>query len=83
MLRSSILLVLIISSIAYTQEGNYRYESFGNQSLLLNGNVTGSAEDLGLTYYNPARLAFIEEPAIVLAGKAWSRWMSGCTLKQA
>ena len=38
---------------------------------MLNGNVTGSAEDLGLTYYNPARLAFIEEPAIVLAGKAY------------
>ena len=61
----------MISSQTHCQEGNYRYESFGNQSLLLNGNVTGSAEDLGLTYYNPARLAFIEEPAIVLAGKAY------------
>ncbi len=53
------------------QEGNYRYESYGNQSVLLNGNVTGSAEDLGLTYYNPARLVFIEEPSIVIAGKAF------------
>ncbi len=55
----------------YGQEGNYRYESYGNQSVLLGGNVTGSAEDLGLTYYNPARLSFIEEPAIVIAGKAF------------
>ena len=38
---------------------------------MLNGNVTGSAEDLGLTFYNPARLAFIEEPSIVIAGKAF------------
>ena len=68
---SFVSLLLLITGFAYAQEGNYRYESFGNQSLLLNGNVTGSAEDLGLTYYNPARLAFIEEPAIVLAGKAY------------
>ena len=64
-------LFLLSFKLTFGQEGNYRYESFGNQSLLLNGNVTGSAEDLGLTYYNPARLAFIEEPAIVLAGKAY------------
>ena len=24
------------------QEGNYKFEAFGNQSVLLNGNVTGS-----------------------------------------
>ena len=53
------------------QEGNYRFETYGNQSVLLSGNVTGSAEDLGLTFYNPARLAFIEDPQIVIAGKAF------------
>ncbi len=62
---------LFFNGLGVAQEGNYRYESFGNQSLLLNGNVTGSAEDLGLTYYNPARLAFIEEPSIVISGKAY------------
>ncbi len=62
---------LLFSMSIIAQEGNYRYESYGNQSVLLNGNVTGSAEDLGLTYYNPARLAFIEEPSIVIAGKAF------------
>ena len=61
--------ILLIPVLA--QEGNYRFESYGNQSVLLGGNVTGSAEDLGLTFYNPARLAFIEEPQIVIAGKAF------------
>ena len=63
---SSCLLIM-----ASAQEGNYRFETYGNQSVLLSGNVTGSAEDLGLTFYNPARLAFIEEPQIVIAGKAF------------
>ena len=67
----SLLFILAIPNHSFGQEGNYRYESYGNQSVLLNGNVTGSAEDLGLTFYNPARLAFIEEPSIVIAGKAF------------
>ena len=65
------LLIFALPILSSGQEGNYRFESYGNQSLLLNGNVTGSAEDLGLTFYNPARLAFIEEPSIVIAGKAF------------
>lgn len=64
-------LFTILFSPVLAQEGNYRYESYGNQSVLLSGNVTGSAEDLGLTFYNPARLAFIEDPQIVIAGKAF------------
>ncbi|WP_297690946.1 hypothetical protein [uncultured Eudoraea sp.] len=42
------------------QEGNYKFDNYGNQSMLLNGNVTGSATDLGLAYYNPARLVFVD-----------------------
>ena len=56
---------------AISQEGNYTFENYGNQSVLLNGNVTGSASDLGLTYYNPARLALIEKPSFVISGKAY------------
>ncbi|MGB5315520.1 MAG: hypothetical protein WBN56_05925, partial [Robiginitalea sp.] len=58
------------------QEGNYKFENFGNQSVLLNGSVTGSAADLGLTYYNPARLGLIENPSFTIGGKAyeWSRY---------
>ncbi len=58
-------------STLQSQEGNYTFENYGNQSVLLNGNVTGSAGDLGLTYYNPARLALIDKPAFVIAGKAY------------
>ena len=53
------------------QEGNYKFENFGNQSILLNGNVTGSVSDLGLTYYNPARLALVDRPAFTISGKAY------------
>lgn len=58
------------------QEGNYKSENFGNQSVLLNGNVTGSVADLGLVYYNPARLALIEDPSFTIGGKAyeWSTY---------
>ncbi len=53
------------------QEGNYKFENFGNQSILLNGNVTGSVSDLGLTFYNPARLGLVEKPAFTISGKAY------------
>ncbi len=55
----------------WSQEGNYTFENYGNQSVLLNGNVTGSASDLGLTFYNPARLSLIDKPSFVIAGKAY------------
>jgi hypothetical protein len=44
--------------------------------MLLNGNATGSATDLGLAYYNPARLIFVDKPSIVIAVKAyeWSQF---------
>ncbi len=59
-----------------SQEGNYKFENFGNQSVLLNGNVTGSVADLGLVYYNPARLGLIENPSFTIGGKAyeWSKY---------
>lgn len=53
------------------QEGNYKFENFGNRSILLNGNVTGSVEDLGLTYYNPARLAVVEKTSFSINAKAY------------
>ena len=72
--RKGAILIALFPFLSFTltaQEGNYRFETYGNQSVLLSGNVTGSAEDLGLTFYNPARLAFIEDPQIVIAGKAF------------
>lgn len=52
-------------------QGYYNSENFGNRSLLLSGNVTGSVEDLGLTYYNPARIALIESPSFSINAKAY------------
>jgi hypothetical protein len=72
-------LVLIFwggSPFLSAQEGNYKFENFGNQSVLLNGNVTGSVADLGLVYYNPARLGLIDNPSFTIGGKAyeWSKY---------
>lgn len=71
-----ILFLLLPAPGIHAQEGNYKFENFGNQSVLLNGNVTGSVADLGLTYYNPARLGLIENPSFTIGGKAyeWSRY---------
>lgn len=52
-------------------QGYYNSENFGNRSMLLGGNVTGSVEDLGLTYYNPARIALIEDPVFSINAKAY------------
>jgi len=38
---------------------------------LLSGNVTGSVEDLGLVYFNPARIALVEKPAFTINAKVY------------
>ncbi len=55
-----LIVVLALPYLVFAQD-NYKLENFGNSSILLNGNVTGSIDDLGLTFYNPARLSFVEE----------------------
>lgn len=52
-------------------QGNYRLENFGNKSILLNGNVTGTVSDLGLSYYNPARLGLVDNPSFAISAKAF------------
>ena len=52
-------------------QGNYRIENYGNLSILLSGNVTGSVSDLGLTYYNPARLPIVEGNVFTLNAKSY------------
>ncbi len=61
---------LAVATIAYGQQ-NYKFENFGDRSMLLNGNVTGSVNDLGATYYNPSRLTTIEEPLFSINGKVY------------
>lgn len=62
--------VMMIPALVESQ-GFYNNENFGNRSILLGGNVTGSVEDLGLTYYNPARIALIENPIFSINAKAY------------
>ena len=65
-----IILICIVPNLLLAQ-GYYNQENFGNRSILLTGNVTGSVDDLGLTFYNPARLALIEEPNFTINAKAY------------
>ena len=53
------------------QQGNYRFNNFGNRTILLAGNVTGSVEDFGLAYYNPARLTEVKTNGFAFNAKAY------------
>jgi len=68
------IILTIFLSVVYQRsyaQGNYRQENYGNRSILLSGNVTGSVSDLGLTYYNPARLAIVENVAFTINAKTY------------
>ncbi len=67
-LATCFLLVLTTSLLA---QGNYRLDNYGNTSILLNGAVTGTADDLGLVYYNPARLALVDTLGLSINAKVF------------
>ena len=69
----AIILVLIFHFHKLQSQRSYRYENFGNRSVLLNGNVTGSVTDLGGVFYNPARLALVENPKFSVEGRFYER----------
>ena len=66
-----ILFIIFVSLKSYSQQGNYKFNNFGNKSILLSGNVTGSVEDLGVVYYNPSRLTLIENTGFAFNAKAF------------
>jgi len=66
-----ILLLIFVFLKSYSQQGNYKFNNFGNRSILLSGNVTGSVEDLGVSYYNPSRLVFLENTGFAFNAKAF------------
>ncbi len=72
-------LFLLLIPLFVLSQGHYNNENFGNRSLLLSGNVTGSVDDLGLTYYNPARIALVEDPGFSINAKAYQ--VSSLSLK--
>lgn len=69
----TLIILFLISSVTVYGQRSYRYENFGNQSVLLNGNVTGSVTDLGGVFYNPARLALVENPKFSVEGRFYER----------
>lgn len=80
MLRTYLLLVLTLTSASVIgQSAHYWTESFGTRSMLLNGVVVGSVEDLGAVYYNPARLSQFESPAFVISGQVYE--LNSITIK--
>lgn len=71
----NVLIVLssfIFPCFIWAQETNYNFENYGNRSVLLSGNVTGSVEDLGLTFYNPSRLAMVKNDVFTVNAKIYS-----------
>jgi len=72
MIRNSLVIVFIFFSVnLHAQTAHYWTESFGTRSMLLNGVVVGSVQDLGAVYYNPARLAQFKSPAFVISGQVY------------
>ncbi len=69
--QSVLILMSCLFPLFLAGQGYYNQENFGNRSILLSGSVTGSVDDLGLTYYNPSRLALIDEPNFTINAKAY------------
>ncbi len=65
------LIFVLISMCSWGQQGNYKFNNFGNRSILLSGNVTGSVDDIGLVYYNPARLTELENKSFSFNARAY------------
>ncbi|WP_075602685.1 immunoglobulin domain-containing family protein [Saccharicrinis aurantiacus] len=66
-----ILSLSLLIQLAIAQDGHYWTEQFGTKSMLLSNSVVGVVEDLGAVYYNPARLALIDNAAFVISGKVY------------
>jgi len=66
-----IVILVFFSFKSLAQQGNYKFNNFGNTSILLSGNVTGSVTDIGLTYYNPSRLTEVENTSFEFNAKAY------------
>lgn len=72
MIKVTLPIVLIFFSLQIlAQSGHYWTESYGTRSMLLNGTVIGSVEDLGAVFYNPARISQFESPAFLISGQVY------------
>ncbi len=63
--------LLLVAPTCHAQDGHYWTQQYGTKSMLLSGSVIGGVEDLGAVYYNPGRLAQIENPAFLLSASVY------------
>ncbi|MCL7981343.1 MAG: hypothetical protein M8862_02370 [marine benthic group bacterium] len=65
---SAVLAVTLAAGPVGAQDAQYWTNDYGNRARLLGGAMVGSASDLSAVYYNPGRLALLEEPEAFLSG---------------
>ncbi|WP_430816011.1 hypothetical protein [Carboxylicivirga sp. RSCT41] len=71
-MRLTLFLLFVLSvSQVFAQDAHYWTEQYGTNSMLLSNSVTGSVEDLGAVFYNPARLSLIKDNAFIISGKVY------------
>ena len=61
----------LLPAAGKAQDAHYWTLQYGTRSTLLGGSVIGSVEDLGATYYNPARLALTSDLSFLLSAKVY------------
>src|SRR5688572_19458401 len=61
---------LLLPEATGAQEGHYWSQQYGTRAELLGGAVVGSVMDLGSSFYNPAALALMPDPSVLLSGQA-------------
>lgn len=66
-----IIIVILISTKSWGQDGHYWTQQYGTRSMLMSGSVIGGVEDLGAVYYNPGRLAVISNAAFLLSASVY------------
>ncbi|MCB9934519.1 MAG: hypothetical protein H6840_02420 [Planctomycetes bacterium] len=65
------LLVLGAASTAQAQDQNYWFQQFGTRSHMLGGSVVGGVDDTSAGFYNPARLAWIDNPELSVSATVY------------
>ncbi len=72
-MKKIILLIFMLTSIsAYSQDRHYWYQQFGGRSSMLGGAVVGDVRDNSSTFYNPAALGFIENNMLSISANAYN-----------
>jgi hypothetical protein len=73
--RYALLCSLIVLGIgvrrAAAQDDRYWRQTYGTEATLLSGAVIGRATDVGTVFYNPAGLADVKDPSILLSGHVY------------